>query len=385
MNYNKRYDNDSTTTMRVVCAVAFVSFTFAFLFFRQADVLSVAQHVLSKGQTAYSPLIGALLITFVLYFLQRGVYSLLRLKRRRHWMTYFPSMLLLAFVTDISPDIDQHFTFGYWLWAIPIVLLLWLFVSMMFRKIENYEAEINSRGLFSRLVWVNLTSLGVMILLVALISGGDDIFHYKARMERMMTEGDYAEAANVAEKSLVSDCSLTMLRCYALAREETMADKMFKYMVSGTSETMLPIGKGSRMMMYPVDSLYAFLGAKPVGPMSAIKYLRSLEASGYKSKSLSDYILCGMLIDRNIDAFVRELPRHYNVNDSLPLHYREALTLYAHRRSTPLIVYHNQVMDTDYDDMMRLEDSIQGADERKLAVFNQYFGTYWWYYDYGKR
>ena len=91
-----------------------------------------------------------------------------------------------------------------------------------------------------------------------------------------------------------------------------------------------------------------------------------------------------MLVDRNIDAFVRELPRYYHVNDSLPLHYKEALTLYTHKMSAPHIIYKNQIMDTDFDDMQKLVEANKDADERRLAVFNQYFGTYWWYYEYGK-
>ena len=384
MNYNNSLENDSTTTMRVVCAVAFVTFSFVFLFFRQADVMAVAQHVLSGGMTVYYPFVGATLITLVLFLLQHGINSVLHINHRMHWTTFFPSMLLLAFITDISPEVDRHFSIGAWAWAGPLLLAVWTLAGMTLRKIQKYEADIHSRGLFSRLMWVNLFPMGLMMMLVGIVSANDDTFHYKAKMERMMKDGEYDKAATVGEKSLVKDISLTMLRCYALAREGRMADEMFKYPVCGTSETLLPTKNGSRMMMYPVDSLYRFLGAKPYGEMTTGQYLKALEASGYESKAVADYRLCGMLVDRNIDAFVRELPRYYHVNDSLPLHYKEALTLYTHKRSAPLIIYKNQIMDTDFDDMQKLVEANKDADERRLAVFNQYFGTYWWYYEYGK-
>ena len=92
-----------------------------------------------------------------------------------------------------------------------------------------------------------------------------------------------------------------------------------------------------------------------------------------------------MLVDRDIDAFVRELPKHYTVNDSLPVHYREALILYTHMRSNPLLIYKNQVMDTDFDDFKSFEDSIPDLKARMLAIHNHYFGTYWWYHDYGNK
>ena len=223
-----------------------------------------------------------------------------------------------------------------------------------------------------------------MMMGVGLVSANDDMFHYRAKMERLMINGEWDKAVMVGEKSLDKDISLTMLRCYALAREGHMADEMFKYTVAGTSETLLPLGEGSSLLMYPVDSLYKFLGARPLKSMTTRQYIKALEASGYKSRTIADYRLCGMLVDRDIDAFVRELPRHYNVNDSLPLHYREALTLYTHKRSMPLIVYHNQIMDTDYEDLQKLEEANKDPKARRLAVFNQYFGTYWWYYEYGK-
>ena len=384
MNYNNRLENDSTMTMKVVCAVAFVTFCFLFLMFRQADVIAVAQHVLSDGKTTYLPIVGALLVTFALTMLQQGLNSYLHINHRSHWTTYFPSMLLLAILTDISVEITNGFKLGAWAWLAPLLIAIWGFVSLGLKKIQNYEPDIHSRGLFSRLMWVNLFPMCFMMMGVGLVSANDDMFHYRAKMERLMINGEWDKAVMVGEKSLDKDISLTMLRCYALAREGHMADEMFKYTVAGTSETLLPLGEGSSLLMYPVDSLYKFLGARPLKSMTTRQYIKALEASGYKSRTIADYRLCGMLVDRDIDAFVRELPRHYNVNDSLPLHYREALTLYTHKRSMPLIVYHNQIMDTDYEDLQKLEEANKDPKARRLAVFNQYFGTYWWYYEYGK-
>ena len=137
MNYNNRTENDSTMTMRVVCAVAFVTFTLAFLFFRQADVLAVAQHVLSGGRTVYEPTIGALLITLVLFGVQKGAYRLFPICRRMHWTTYFPSFLLLTVLTDISPEIDLHFSLGTWLWLFPLLLPLWILPSFVSKNIQQ--------------------------------------------------------------------------------------------------------------------------------------------------------------------------------------------------------------------------------------------------------
>ena len=52
MNYNNPVRNNSTFTIRVMCAIVFVVFSFAWLDF-QADMLDLSQHVLSGGVTRY--------------------------------------------------------------------------------------------------------------------------------------------------------------------------------------------------------------------------------------------------------------------------------------------------------------------------------------------
>lgn len=77
------------------------------------------------------------------------------------------------------------------------------------------------------------------------------------------------------------------------------------------------------------------------------------------------------------------LPLFYKVDSTLPRHYREALTLYTHSRSNPSVVFRDDVMDTDFNDLQALEKLHPDMLERRLAVFDQYKGTYWWYYEYG--
>jgi hypothetical protein len=99
-------------------------------------------------------------------------------------------------------------------------------------------------------------------------------------------------------------------------------------------------------------------------------------------RAAADYRLCGCLMDGRLDDFARMLPAVYAENDSLPLHYREALTLYTHLRSHPSMVYHHAVMDEDYDNMKQLERNCHSATERHLKVMEQFGNTYWYYYNY---
>lgn len=143
-------------------------------------------------------------------------------------------------------------------------------------------------------------------------------------------------------------------------------------------------------MLYPNDSIYRFLGAIPRYNMDAMTYLEVLRNNGQGTEAVKDYILCGYLIDKDLDGFVSALLSYYgtpdslsqNVCDSLPKHYREALTLYVHTRSNPAFVYHNSVMDMDFEDLQALEKQYPSFTERKIKVYDQYSGTYWWYYEY---
>ena len=111
-------------------------------------------------------------------------------------------------------------------------------------------------------------------------------------------------------------------------------------------------------------------------------YLKAIVKSGQATKAAIEYQLCGMLIDKDLDGFVNLLMKTHKIDDTLPLHYREALILYTHRRSSPKVVYRNTVMDTDYDDMQRLEAETKSPGERRIQIYKQFSGTYWEYFDY---
>ena len=383
MNFNNPNTKNSTAVIRAVCAIVFCIFTFVYLYFYQADVLAVGQHVLSGGATHYDRMIGCVIITFSLLLLQIGVYVLFRLDKHCHALTYFPSLLLLTVITDVSQDIDRGFSFGAWLWVFPLLLLLWGGLSIFVRNYQMYS-RVSSYGIFSRAMWSNMSIMTLLFLFTGLASNGNAVFHYRMKAEKCLLEGNYGEALAVGMKSLETDDNLTMIRVYALAREGMLGEKLFTYPVEGTSDDMLPYSGDARCMMYPNDSIYRFIGAKPSGRFRAIPYMKALLRLGMATPAVKDYILCGYLIDRDIDSFSHALPKFYEVDDKLPKHYREALTLYTHLRSKPYIIYHNSVMDTDFSDLQALERKYKTEAARSVAVNEMYAGTYWWYYMYAK-
>jgi hypothetical protein len=66
----------------------------------------------------------------------------------------------------------------------------------------------------------------------------------------------------------------------------------------------------------------------------------------------------------------------------LPKHYREALTLYCHSRSNPVVTYSVPVVEEDFANYQELKKQYQDPMERKTRVSEEYRGTYWYYYEY---
>lgn len=383
MNNRNNYRDDSTLLMRVVCAVVFVVFLVFYLLSFQADILSFSQHVLSRGATRYQPVVGTVVITTLLVLLAIGVQRMVRLWRSFHWLIYLPSMLLLLALTDVSPDMDIHVSMLKWCWIIPLVLVLWGVGVFFARNIQQIEDH-NNVGLFDRPTWVNLLCMAFMMIVVGLCATGDSVLHDTMKIENDIEHGRYDEAMMVGCRNPHTDANLTMLRAYVLAHQGKLGESLFTYPLAGTSSDLVPLTGGTRCRKMPTDSIYRLLGAKPLHGMTTDAYLRALLITGQATPAVADYILIGYLLDRKIDAFAKELPNHYAINDSLPHHYREALVLYNHIRSNPSVVYHNNVMDTDFEDMQKLEARYSERSEKNLNVFDHYAGTYWWYYEYGK-
>ena len=105
--------NQTAYSVRIVCGLLFVLFCGIFLYF-QSPLLEALQHVLSEGKTSYSPIWGTVIITLILCILQVLVSYLTRFVEYVHALSYFPSILILAFITDkdrsIYPVSYTHLT-----------------------------------------------------------------------------------------------------------------------------------------------------------------------------------------------------------------------------------------------------------------------------------
>lgn len=335
MRYHDPHKKNGTITIRVMCAVIFVLFSFVWLYEFQGDVIAYGQHVLSRGQTHYDRTVGAIIITAVLQLLQLGVYSVTRLSRRTHALTYLPSFLALALLSNVGPDMTiQSVTNGSW-WIVGGVLLLWGGAVWLARHVLPFQNDNKEpTGLFSQRAWINLLLLTAMISGVAVIGNSNAVFHFRAHAEAALQRGDLDEVLLTGRRSHETDESLTMLRIHALALKGELGERLFEYPIAGRSTDMLPLKDSrSRLLIMQRDSLLKHLGGRPLYSMDADFYLQALERDSLATTLVPDYRLCGYLINRNLEAFVHALPTYYPDSTALPRYYREAVELYQQRDS----------------------------------------------------
>lgn len=383
-NSNRNLEDGSATVVRTVCAIVFLLFVAIYVFFYQEDTLALTQHILSGGATIYSRVIGGIIITIVLALLHFTTAKVMRTKPLCIYaLSCFPSLYILAMLTDF--DTSQSLSPWRW-WAIlmPLAAAVWWGVVYFLGELLRYRCSDirHEEGYLARTLGCNIFILAAMMIGVGLLSNSNDITHYRLRMERLLMHGEYAKALEVGKQSDKSDANLTMLRVFALAHEGRLGDELFKYPVRGTSASIVPELSDGKMLMLSPDSVYRMLGAIPRHGQTTKNYLKAIVKSGQATKAAIEYQLCGMLIDKDLDGFVNLLMKTHKIDDTLPLHYREALILYTHRRSSPKVVYRNTVMDTDYDDMQRLEAETKSPGERRIQIYKQFSGTYWEYFDY---
>lgn len=396
MNYNNPKKNNSTILLNGMCAIVFTLFTWCYLFFFQADIIAVAQHVLSGGVTTYNRTVGAVLITTVLIILQLVVYSLTNLRNAFHPFTYLPSAVVLSMVTNIDGDIDRVQSLTLWSIALLVSVIVALVTVFAMRQLQNKTFS-SYENVTIHTVWKTLLIFFIMFCGICIVANTDAVFHYRAKSESRLIEGDYDGAMEVGRKSLETDSSLTMIRVYALACKGELGERLFSYPIKCSGNAIVPMPTDSaqlasgtastvRFQRYPLKCFYARLGACPPCSLSAVRYLHLLEKRGKATPVVKDYVLAIHLIDKDIDGFAKDFIKYYgnpdSVGNSMPRHYQEAMTLYRHQRTNPIAQYHNEVLETDYQDFQKLMRKYPLESERKLNAFKQYYGSYWYYFEF---
>lgn len=288
--------------IKYCCAFIFSIFSFCYLYFYQADIMQLAQHVASSGQTYYHPWLGAILITLTLQLLQIGINSVLKLTKRGFALTYCPSAFLLAMLTSVNSDMKTSISFGVWVRVLPIFLIVYIGVISYVKRYEPYEPDTRSMGLFSQLIWINIGTMLLLLLFVGGFGNSNLLFHQRAKIEALVKDRDYKGALTIVKKMEKTDSTTTMLTLYALAREQKLQEETFEYLLVGGSKVMRP--KVVHSILTP-DSII-----------------------NKSTKKSVHYQLIGFLLDKNKKKFMAYLPLYYPVDSLRPRYYKEAFHLF---------------------------------------------------------
>lgn len=362
------------------CGSLFTVFSVLYLYVMQSDLLTATQHLLSKGQTMYSPFWGAVIITCVLVVLPYLFRKVVTFPLRFHALYYFPSCLLLGLLAAIVPaggwavrlDVALGVPVA---WGVFYLFAVWAVMHFPDRQSDKYD--------LSAYLWPNFFSLCLLLAMTGHIGNTDETCHYRLKMERDITEGRDSCVLETGIGSLHADHGMTAMRMFSLSRTGMLGEKLFDYPQYYGSDGLMPQAADTIHAYDWTKDLYRHLGGKPGrGTERATRFFELLSVQPSATPAVKDYLLCAYLLDKNLDGFVQALPLYYDTDGRLPHYYKEAIVLYDRLHTTPVLVYKDAAIETNLEDFLQYAARFTNRTERSNQCRRMYGNTYWWYYYY---
>lgn len=373
------------------CCLIFVSFTFLYLFFFQSDMLSMVQHIMSNGRTSYHVLIFSSLITLVLSVLPFAQSYFIKLPVKFISLLWFPSFWALGWLTDVG--LSEVAPTSHSINAVPFVITAILYAMAIFAG-TRLSREVEANTPLTNIFWPNILLLVIAMTFTTYVSNTNRTIHYELRLERLVTEEKYQNVLDIsAQEEHPSRCIMS-IRAYALSRLGELGDRLFFYPNSSGGESLLPPPTDSLRPSNLPKILREYLGGFPIHDMNATRYLQHLAADSLASEHVHEYLLCALLLDKNIDTFVDSLVVYYSPKDgpvkfpvhlsSLPRHFAEATILYQRMSESPKVVLDDDETLENYLAFLEQYKKVDDPVEREAICRKYYNETYWTYYYFNK-
>ncbi len=421
MNYNNQRSQQIPGIIRYSCSLLFLLFCFCYIFFMQGELLSEAQYVYSHGITHYDNLVGALIITASVQLLQLLVAWLTKVPASFHALTYFPSFLCLAALTDLSRERFSDETFAPWTWMLPLLFVCWVCLVLILKRVRYASIHQQTADTLASILWPNYLILFVLMLFCGLTNKADDVWFYELKTERLILERRYAEAAQVGIEADATSPRLNNLRHFALSQmgQGRLPDQMFLYPqpygIDGllvlsdtvsrrerltvaditarlgvhTAALDMPVGRflleGLHLQQAHLDSLCSLDSITLATMPDSIRQQHAQVVSALRRQVsvMADYRLCALLLDKNLPQFVDEISRYYpavadsvdDIRAALPRAYREALAIIAPQWTDSATLQR-------YYDYAAMVDTLSTPRQRRNLTLYEQGRTYWWYFDF---
>ena len=381
---NEKENKNRRRTARIIAVASgllFSAFSFTYLSVFQKDVMEALHYSLAQGKTVYAPWMSAVLITVVLLVLRWAVNALVGLKGPLKALSYFPSCLLLGVLTDVGHDVYHGGGISdTWEWMLPLCLVLYGVLGWLLARAARLWLNPEMPD-----IWVvnsNFMTLLMLCFMTIGIGNTNVHFHHELQVEEALRKQDYGRALLVAEKTMDPSRNLTALRAYAMSRQGTMGEDLFRYPQLYGAAGLLMGTSDEKALRLNADSLSVYLGAKPALGEPALTFFRRIceeELGNYTT--LDDY-LSALLLEKKLDEFVRAFDELYTVRDSIPYYYRQALFLDSKMHPSAVTDSADVALEELWGKYLQKQQELSGQRGEANYMRREFGDTYWWYYQY---
>ena len=334
-----RMQQERDNGIRWIMTALFVLFAFGYIVLFQRDLIALMQETWSHGQTHNNPLVTFVVATTLLLLLQVGVRSLLDINGRWEAFSYLPSLMLLAFFTDVDTHTFCYQHAGKWITVFVLTVIgIYLLPRLGRMKYPDSKASLVT------LLQPNLVTFVLGAVLCMALSCHDAPLHMELAAWRHAASDEPDRVASVGRRSLETTPSLTALRNVALCREGRAGDELFTlpqpYGVEGLGVDRY-MRRGTRFGCEVFD---AFVGAAPYGGEGVMDFCKRM-AQDDASPHYRDLYMAALLLDGQLQTFARQFPPSALGDTLAPRHYREAWLLYEHLCPDSHLSYHDAALE----------------------------------------
>lgn len=402
MKYHYKSTQHKATFLTIVCFVLFVAYSVFMYLKHQSGIVALTYFIesdLEVSLVSYSAAwISALLGTFLCIIPAMVLLGWFHFPLRLKAVAFLPSYIILGFLTGISPETVTSTENE--IPIIPFVVMLnlsiiFIYLSQVFH--ENRGEHAPTPNYLGPNVFISCLGM----LLCVFLTNSDRHLHVQLSMAESIHKNDFAAVEKLPSGETTSNNTITSMQVYTLSKKGQLADRLFSLPYLKGSCSLLPDTVPSVLVFHTPSIIYGHLRAVPVrSHQSASAFLEkavsrrstllsdtlATREDSVLSMPLMDYFLCALLLDRELNRFVVELPKHYNPGEPLPVHYSEALALCEAMEKSIAPFAQDTVYSNKYEKYQELKlmhkDNI--AVQRKACVY-AFPDTYWNYYFFGTK
>ena len=382
-------NNEKTTINRrrtariitVASGLLFSVFSITYLSVFQKDVMEALHYSLAQGRTVYAPWTSAIIITVVLLLIRLLINGLTNLQGPLKALSYFPACLLLGVLTDVGHDVYHGGGIAdSWSWMLPLVLVLYVAIAWLLGRAARLwlNPEIPDGFVINS----NLMTLLVLCFMTVGLGNDNIHFHHELQAEEALRKQDYGRALQVGEKSMDPSRNLTALRTYAMSRQGTMGEDLFRYPQLYGAAGLLMGTDDEKALRLNADSLSVYLGAQPKLGEPALDFFRRICHEETGNYTTLDYYLSALLLEKKLDEFVKEFEALYTVRDSIPIYYSQALYLHVKMHGSSIDEASGEALDELWEKYRAKQEELSGHRGEANWMRREFGDTYWWYYQY---